>query len=63
MSPPLAPRPDRHCDVCTKPLISVRDDPHDPGGRTHPACNPRDPAAWERFLRRDTTAERRALER
>jgi hypothetical protein len=49
-----APRPDARCRVCTKPLISVSDDPHDPDGRTHPTCDPVDPPAWKRFLGRDT---------
>lgn len=58
-----APRPDTTCDRCTKPLISVRDDPHDPEGRTHPTCDPVNPVAWKRFLGRDTHRERKMFER
>lgn len=58
-----APRPDGVCRCCDGPLIRVRDDPHDPDGRTHPTCDPVDPAAWKQFLGRDTRDERRRLER
>jgi hypothetical protein len=47
-----APVPDKRCRICTRPLISVGDDPHDPGGHTHPSCDPVDAEAWERFLHR-----------
>jgi hypothetical protein len=60
---PSAPKPDTTCTVCTGPLISVRDDPYDPDGNTHPSCAPVDRQRWERHLPETRLANERHLQR
>lgn len=57
------PKPDTTCEVCTGPLISVRDDPHDPERRTHPSCAPVDRERWELHLPETRRANERRPER